>query len=105
MLFIWFHNRQLSDKQAPSTLCVGVWRLYREKFLTKNDWVFYQWAADSFRLRSTAARRLAQNAPPEHFAGFQPSLPTYYPAIFMSRRLKMQHSMLCGHHCTFAGIT
>ena len=26
-------------------------------------------------LRSIAARRLAQNAPPEHFAGFQPSLP------------------------------
>jgi hypothetical protein len=29
-----------------------------------------------FRLRSIAARRLAQNAPLEHFVGLQPSLPT-----------------------------
>ena len=28
-------------------------------------------------LRSTAARRLAQKAPPEPFAGFQPSLPRF----------------------------
>ena len=40
-------------------------------------------------LRSTAARRLAQNAPLEHFAGFQPSLPRWTPAVpFPSLREK-----------------
>ena len=34
-------------------------------------------------LRSTAARRLAQNAPVEHFAGFQPSLPRWPPAAWL----------------------
>ena len=41
------------------------------------DTVFCSAKSASWRLRSTAARRLAQNAPPEHFAGFQPSLPTW----------------------------
>ena len=35
-------------------------------------------------LRSTAARRLAQNAPPEHFAGFQPSLPKFGMTVVCS---------------------
>ena len=40
-------------------------------------------------LRSTAARRLAQNAPQEHFAGFPPSLPRWTPAVpFPSLRQK-----------------
>ena len=43
-------------------------------------------ARGSLPLRSTAARRLAQNAPLEHFDGLQPSLPkfgvtVYYPCV------------------------
>ena len=36
----------------------------------------HPWRLILANLRSTAARRLAQNAPLEHFAGFQPSLPS-----------------------------
>ena len=33
-------------------------------------------------LRSTAARRLAQNAPLEHFDGLQPSLPKFGVTVY-----------------------
>ena len=37
----------------------------------------------SLPLRSTAARRLAQNAPLEHFAGYKPSLPKFGMTDFL----------------------
>ena len=41
------------------------------------DSAFCSAKSASWRLRSIAARRLAQNAPLEHFAGLQPSLPKW----------------------------
>ena len=46
-------------------------------------------------LRSTAARRLAQNAPPEHFAGFQPSLPRTAPSVVLNLGRCKKHHLLC----------
>ena len=46
-------------------------------------------------LRSTAARRLAQNAPPEHFAGFQPSLPRSAPSVVLNLGRCQKHHLLC----------
>ena len=46
-------------------------------------------------LRSTAARRLAQNAPPEHFAGFQPSLPRTAPSAVLNLGRCQKHHLLC----------
>ena len=56
----------------------------RDKFVNRNviqprqnDKIVEPWQSFTVGLRSIAARRLAQNAPLEHFAGFQPSLPKF----------------------------
>ena len=43
------------------------------------------------RLRNIVARRLAQNAPLEHFAGFQPSLPMFVAEELINCRLRGNH--------------
>ncbi|MBO7123820.1 MAG: hypothetical protein J6V90_11155 [Treponema sp.] len=54
----------------------------RDKFVNRNviqprqnDKIVEPWQSFTVGLRSIAARRLAQNAPLEHFAGLLPSLP------------------------------